>query len=228
MRPSLLAVLCLSLCCASTERANESTSVGVLAPAPVEGLIEIGDISEALVVPVLKKFDERVEAGDKTINFRIDSFGGDIFLGMDFIQHVEDSARRNDLHVKCYVDKAAMSMGLVILESICDERFMTKRSVLLAHNGSAGARGTADEMGQQVEFLRALNVAMSEVVGSRLKIGVEAYRAKIAHGDWVFTWEEALAVGAVDAVVDPRDIPVAYVLDAPETNPFQLLLGEKG
>jgi len=176
------------------------------------GMIRIGDVEPETLAGVQELFDMRVRAGDRNILFRIDSFGGSIFDGLDFMQHVEDAKKRNNITVTCVVDTHAMSMGFVFLQDFCDTRLMTKRSVLLAHNGSARAAGTSEEMKRTAKFLEEISNALSEVCAARLNISVAEYKAKIQHADWVFGWEEALAVGAVDGVVNVSDLPPDFSL----------------
>jgi ATP-dependent protease ClpP protease subunit len=195
-------------------------------PQPLAaGMIEIGDVTEDDLAPARAKFDERVAAGDKVVTFRLNSFGGSVFDGMDFIQYVENAKKVNGVHVQCVVDSKAMSMGFAFLQSFCDERLMTKRSLLLAHNSSTRAQGTAEEIENQVKFSRALDAALAEVCAKRLKMPVAEYKAKIAHSDWTMAWEEALQVGAVDGTVDEATLPPLFPLAAKEENPFKKLLG---
>jgi ATP-dependent protease ClpP protease subunit len=187
-------------------------------------LINIGTVGDADLAPVLKKFDERVAAGDKEIFFRINSFGGSVFDGMDFIMHVEDAKRTSGVHVKCVSDVKSMSMGFAFLQSFCDERLMTKRSILLAHNSSSEARGTVEQIENQLRLSHAINESLATVCAARLKIPLADYKAKIAHGDWPMNWEEAIQVGAVDGTVDPAGLPPVYKLVATE-DPISRLLG---
>lgn len=176
-------------------------------------MIELGDFTPAALLPAAQKFHERVMAGDREVLFRVNSFGGSVFAGLDLIQAVTD-ARARGLRVRCVVDTKAMSMGFVFLQTACDERMMTKRSTLLAHNGVLNGLpiGSARELDEAREMLHALDDAMSAVCAARLHLSLPEYRAKLRRHAWVMAYEEALAVGAVDRIVDPLLLPPVYLL----------------
>ncbi len=175
--------------------------------------LNIEDVTKDDLAPVQKKFDELVAAGATEITFRINSFGGDVFAGMSFVQHVEQAKKVHALRIRCIVDHTAYSMGFVFLQSFCDDRLMTKRSTLLAHNASGGVRGNANDMEQSAEFLRALDFSLAETCAARLNMTVDEYRAKVAIKDWTFAWPEALKVGAIDGIIDVKDVPPVYELE---------------
>jgi ATP-dependent protease ClpP protease subunit len=189
------------------------------------GMIEIGAVTAEDLAPAKAKFDELVKAGDKTVLFRINSFGGSVFEGIDFLQYIENTKKTQGIHVQCVVDTKAMSMGFVFLQSFCDERLMTKRSVLLAHNSSTRLQGTAEEIEKALKFSRALDAALAEICAKRLHMSVAAYKKKIAHNDWTFGWEEALKVGAIDGTVDEDSLPALYPMEPVAENPLRKLFG---
>lgn len=200
---------------APTGRLQQGVTAGQSEPAGL--LIPVPDFDPALLGPVQQKFDERVAAGDREIWFRINSFGGSVFDGLLLIQHIEDSKRAHGIKTVCVVDMYAMSMGAVFLESgACDQRLMTKRSMLLFHQAASQAQGTADQLRESAAFLDSLNDAMAEICAARMKITVDEYKLMIAHSDWTMAWEDAVLVGAVEATVDPDDLPGVYTLAEPE------------
>lgn len=177
------------------------------------GMIEIGDVSKSDLAPVQAKFDERVTAGDKEVWFRIDSFGGSIFAGNDFIQHIEDAKRAKGLKVVCVVDTKAYSMGFVFLQTFCDQRLMTKMATLLAHSGSTQVSGTVEQILSEVGFMLALNESMAATIAERLGMPVEDYKARIAGKDWTMAHAEAMAVNAIDGTISTSKLPPVYVLE---------------
>ena len=187
-----------------------------------EGMIELSDIHEDELAPAVKKVEELVAAGSKEVMFRINSYGGAVFDGMEFIQAIEEH-KKAGVRVICVVDFKAYSMGFAILQAVCDERLITKRSTLLAHKVSSGVKGNADAIEEELQSLRAWDLALAELCADRLKMSTEAYQEKVSRGDWTLAWKEALEVGAVDGVIDPKRLPPVYKLEAAEVNPFRFL-----
>lgn len=222
MRSAILVLAVLVSGCASAAPA-------VRGPAPhsafPSGLIPVGDIDADTLPPIQKKFDELVAAGEKTILFRINSFGGAVFAGMDFIQHVEDAARAHGVKIQCVVDSRAMSMGAVFLETFCEERLMTRRSMLMFHGAATQARGKQDDIESAASEMRAMNDAIANACSARMSITADEYKAHVAHQDWFMAADEALRLGAVDGFVSPTELPAPYVLEAPEMDPLKKLLG---
>lgn len=174
-----------------------------------QGIIEIGDVDDRSMAYVLGKVQERVAAGDRVVMLRIDSFGGSVFAGLDFIKNM-DEVRKRGVRVECVVDSKAMSMGFVILQSVCDRRLMTRRSVLLAHEAASKIEGNATELESEAAFLRALSKALAGVCADRMGMTLADFEARIAGRDWVMASDEALAVHAVDGLVNALDLPPAF------------------
>lgn len=185
------------------------------------GMIQVTDITDAELAPVINKIDSLVRDGETRIMLRLNSWGGSIFSGLDFIQKIEEHQKAG-VHFTCVVDTQAMSMAFVILQAACDHRLMTKRSVLLAHNGRMATGGTADELKEIAEVLNALDEAMASIIADRMEMPVEEYKAKVKGKDWILPWTDALLYNAIDGTVDPKVLPPVYML-APPPMPLFIL-----
>lgn len=185
-------------------------------------MLDVTDISDEGLAPVLEKATELVDKGADRVLLRINTYGGSIFAGMDFILAME-AFKKQGVTIQCVVDSKAMSMGFVILQGLCDERLITKRSTLLSHNGSTSTRGTVEQVIEDAQFLAALNESMASVCAERLGMDLAAYKAKIADGAWTMAWQEAMDVNAVDDVVDPKELPPLYDLPEAEIDILKLL-----
>ena len=170
--------------------------------------IEIQDVDSVSLRPVYTQFDQAVRRGDRLVLFRINSFGGSVFAGLNLIDHVADAKKRYGIRTQCVVGTKAMSMGLAILESeMCDERYALPHSLFLAHNGSSSSEGTLEDLLESADILKAINWALAEMIGNRLRIGADGYRIMVERYAWTFGAFEALKVGAIDGIVDPRSVP---------------------
>ncbi len=202
-------ILFLALACCATSKPHDDldtyhASVGSYA---YNNTIDIGDVMPEPLAEAYMRFRQMAAAGVKNVTLRIDSPGGSIFAGNRFIKAMEDVKKTNGITVMCVVDGMAYSMGAVILESpLCDRRLATVRSTILFHNGSTGASGTAEDLKQATEFLEALNQSLALQISARLGMTLEAYRARIAHTNWVMACPEALLSNVIDATVSSTDI----------------------
>lgn len=173
----------------------------VAAAVAASPLIPVGDFEGENIQMTADMVIEQLRGGERHLRFHIDSFGGSVFGGLRLIKLVNMARRELKVRTTCIVDGKAMSMGFVFLQAACDERVMTEGSVLLAHNGSAGAQGTVEQMEETVDILKAINRALSTVCARRMGMSVQAFEAKIARGAWTMAWDEALKTHAVEKVV---------------------------
>lgn len=191
------------------------------------GVVEINDVTGPHMRAALGKARELVAQGDREIWFNINSFGGSVFAGWDFIQGVEGLIKTTPgLKTVCVADVKAYSMGLAILESgACGRRLMTKRATLLAHNASTSSEGNANTLESDAMFLRALDRSLAETIASRMGMSYADYAERVRTGDWSMSWADAVKYRAVDGIMDPKDIPPPYAVVVKRTI-FDLLMGE--
>lgn len=139
----------------------------------------------------------------------INSPGGSVWSGFEVAKAIENAK----VKIVCVADGEAASMAFYLLQS-CPVRYMTKRSMLMTHNPSIAIdndRVTPTELAKLMSTLATLANAMAEHCASRLHMSVDAYKNKIDGRDWNMNWQEALAVGAVDHVVDSvRQVALLY------------------
>lgn len=222
------AVLMMFGCATFPARAESQVASSFAHSALPSSVIVIEDVEGRKLGPAIKRFDEKVAKGEKTVMFRLSSYGGSIADGLDFIQHVEDAKKENGVKVICVADWKAMSMGFAILQGACDERLMTKRALLMAHGASTVVQGKVDDIKNSLAETEAINEAMAEICSARLKISIDEYKAKTAHNNWDMSWKEALEVGAIDGTINPSEIPVPEKLEAPaQPSLFDILGGKK-
>lgn len=136
------------------------------------------------------------------INLNLDTPGGDVEEGYVII-HALEAAHKAGITSSCKVDGDAASMGFLILQS-CDERLMTKRSNLMAHEVKVQIKGPLSQSKAQnlADMLKVSNRTAAEHCIVRMKVTIEEYLAKTTNGhEWFMDWEEAKRVGAVDQIV---------------------------
>lgn len=159
-----------------------------------------GEVSDDSVEQTMKWIDKANENGAKAIILELSSPGGDVDSGWKLIKKIEN----NKTPISCSVDTSAISMAFATLQS-CKTRFMTKRSVLMAHSASLGGLfgGTPDMWESAAKALVAINNALAEHCARRLSISVEEYKQKTMDGrQFWMNWQDALYYKAVDKVGD--------------------------
>jgi ATP-dependent protease ClpP protease subunit len=106
------------------------------------------------------------------------------------------------------------SGGFYLLQA-CNMRAMTSRSHLMVHEASVGrgGRGGPREMTADLEAIQSVNDAMSVHQCRHMTMSLEDCRARYAGRDWWILPDEAMAVGAVDVIVDNPAVFVAVLAD---------------
>ena len=86
---------------------------------------------------------------DDTVKLYINSYGGDMFTGLQFMRVLAET----DALVVCSVEGACMSAATMIF--LCADRFeVTPHSMFMFHNYSGGAFGKGGEMYGQIQHER--------------------------------------------------------------------------
>jgi ATP-dependent protease ClpP protease subunit len=160
-----------------------------------------GEITEGGADKAIAAIDAANAAGAKAILLEVDSGGGDVDQGFRLVKAIERSAAP----VTCMVDGTAASEAFYILQS-CSVRLMTRRSLLMAHEPMLVDKATTVFPRSTIEAMEARQAQVADAwtgyAGRKLKMGVASFRKKIRGRDWWIGASEALAAGAVDALVD--------------------------
>jgi ATP-dependent Clp protease protease subunit len=174
-------------------------SCSAVASEPAVILIE--DFEGQYIDAMIKKMEE-LKKQDRELWIKIDSNGGSVFDGYKLAQAIENYGSP----VTCVVDAHAFSMGSFFLQ-FCDVRLATSRSLLMIHKPSLQANGNSDELRQAASILDALTESMISVCLEKMTVSEKFFRNKINKGDWFFSASQALAYGAIDGIIKPKDIP---------------------
>jgi ATP-dependent protease ClpP protease subunit len=177
------------------------TSGSSQAAEPATVMYLHGMITEKSVLPLVANFTKLVqlpkEKRPALVVIEINSYGGDYDASFLLAKTIEMSP----IEVLCQVDGTAASGAFFILQS-CDHRTATGRSSLMWHNATMGDIDiTANNVAAIAKRIEVLNAGMTHHVAKKLKISKQEVAAKIALSDWWMTPDEALTVGAIEAVV---------------------------
>lgn len=162
------------------------------AVCPANGLISIID---EITSESAHDFVRTLEAcKGRRVAVEINSPGGSLFAALDMQKAIE----RHDKAVLCVVDGMAASAAFITLQS-CTTRYMTDRSVLMAHTAAVGVQGHEQALRNGAEALKAIDQAQALHCAKRMGMAPEDYAAKIADGrEWWLSETDALDAHAVD------------------------------
>lgn len=193
MNRFFVSVVCFLMCC-STVSGGATSKVRELKYPKIEFNT---DVDEGSVASFKRALRVAENSGAQRIIVVLNTPGGSVFAGMEMGKAIEDSKAT----VVCVVDGMAASMGAYILQS-CDERVMTKRSLIMMHQPAAGGGGFAHELRKLADLLDKLMAILDEHITARTNISMEELEKRIANGnEWWMGWKEALDRGVVDQVV---------------------------
>lgn len=126
----------------------------------------------------------------------LDTPGGDIEAGMDFINFAKSLNRE----VKTITSFAA-SMGFMMAQQL-DERLILPGGILMAHRAHIGLEGQIPgEFNTRSDFFLKLITREEEIVAKRLKLSHSNY-AKLIHDEYWVHGSDAVEQKAADKVVD--------------------------
>lgn len=117
----------------------------------------LGQIHEFYISGVIKSPDNYIDwfdtirhaRDDDVIKIYINSYGGDMFSGIQFMRALSETRA----HVICSVEGACMSAATMIF--LCADEFeVTPHSMFMFHNYSGGTMGKGGEMYLQIQHER--------------------------------------------------------------------------
>ena len=158
-------------------------------------LIELGKI---IIQMNIEEKDVRKE-DLKPIYLWVHSYGGDLEQAFWFTDLVLSSR----IPIITVAMGAAMSAGFLIMLS-GHKRYAFRHSQLLAHSGSAGFQGTAEQIEEaQKNYKKQIN-EMKEYILSRTEIPEKVFNKNKAK-DWYLTAEELMEYKVVDKLISSFD-----------------------
>lgn len=206
----LLALPLLLLTCAPTSISKSYVlSSGAEAVIPNRAVYFEGEVTDESMALLANAIDAEHAKGSKNIMLVLNSPGGSVDAGFNFIMAVEKFKRGNQVEFTCVVDGMAASMMAVIFEAVCDTRLMTKRSMLLFHGARIGPNGggTQEILEENAEIIRVINEMMAAMVAPRMGMSEEAFLYRIKGRDWSLSWRDAIRAKAIDGTIDVAAVP---------------------
>lgn len=129
------------------------------------------------------------EAGDNDISVRLNSPGGDAFMGIAIYNRL----KRHEGKVTIYVDGWACSAASVIAMA-ADELIMGLGSMLMIHEASNIVWGTKTDMRKEANILDELEEGIIDIYMTKANVSREEIREKVDAETW-FSAKKAVELG---------------------------------
>ena len=162
--------------------------------------VEIGDVQYYNAERVLKEFKNAEVSNrvDKVIDMAINSGGGGVHLGLEFVEEMK-SLKAKGYKINCYV-RNAYSMGFIILQ-YCDHRIGSENSTYMHHLVQVGF-GRPKRSEHNKKLFKALDFFDKLVLDEIAKrIGIDPKKFfEIYKEDKWWNAKEALEAGIIDEI----------------------------
>lgn len=136
-------------------------------------------------------------AADYTLYLVLDSPGGDIQAGLDFIEFTKTIKNLET------VTLFAASMASAIVEGLPGARNITENGVLMFHRAKGGLQGQFEdgELESRLNFYKLLVRNMEKKNADRMKMSLSAYKTAVKDELWILG-SDAVSKNASDSVVN--------------------------
>jgi len=162
--------------------------------------VRIGSVNNFEAAEVLKQFKnaEKKNKKDLEIDIVINSSGGSVHIGLEFIEEMK-VLKEKGYHLNCYA-RNAYSMGFVILQ-YCDTRIGSSNSTYMHHLTQIGwGRPKRSEHNKQLfKALDFFDKLVLNEIAKKMKVDPDKFFEKIKEDKW-WNAKDALKDGILDKI----------------------------
>ncbi|MFN6269306.1 MAG: ATP-dependent Clp protease proteolytic subunit [Akkermansiaceae bacterium] len=142
---------------------------------------------------VILKLDSLDKSKPRYLYIR--SPGGEVIAGTRLVEYLKSEDGKGVVAIAQF----SASMAFVTLQA-SETRLITRTGVLMSHGISGGARGTIEQIEEQLDFMRKLENMLLDLIADRIGITREELREKHTPEWWIVGADEAVKANAVDGV----------------------------
>tara|TARA_R100000329_G_scaffold84114_2_gene71338 strand:+ start:586 stop:1233 length:648 start_codon:yes stop_codon:yes gene_type:complete len=162
--------------------------------------VRIGSVNNFEAAEVLKQFKnaEIKNKKDLEIDIVINSGGGSVHIGLEFIEEMK-VLKEKGYHLNCYA-RNAYSMGFIILQ-YCDTRIGSSNSTYMHHLTQIGwGRPKRNEHNKQLfKALDFFDKLVLNEIAKKMKVDPDKFFEKIKEDKW-WNAKDALKDGILDKI----------------------------
>ena len=133
------------------------------------------------------------------INVVINSDGGDVYEALGMIDYIQSL----NVKVNTICRGRAMSAAALLLCSGTGVRAASKNSTIMFHEISSGIYGKSSDMKANVQHTEKLEEILIDIICSNSNKDSSFWKDKILK-DYYLSPEEALELGVVDSIIEPK------------------------
>ena len=191
----LIAILVAFPCFA--QRLPDKQTIGLTPKNSVVLRGIVNDSSTTNIQLALAELDAERGSQNFPIYLVIDSPGGSIDAGESFIQFAKTIPNLQTISI------FAASMASAIVEGLPGRRSVTQNGILMFHRAKGGFEGQFNdgEIEQELALFKSFVQSMEERNAARLKLTIDAYKAKVKDEFWAFG-DNTVTTGMADEVIN--------------------------
>lgn len=140
----------------------------------------------------------------KTLNIRVNSYGGSVYAGNAIINIIDSYRRKNNVYVNAYIEGIAASMGSGI-PMVADKIYMAENAMMMVHKPYTIVMGNSADLQKEIEILQKVEDTLVKNYMRHFKGTEEELRDMLANETWL-TADEALEYGLCDEVIEAVEI----------------------
>lgn len=140
----------------------------------------------------------------------IDSPGGSISAGLNFINTMKAVKAKKGTFIRCVITDRAYSMAAFI-QSYCSQTLVLNNATIMYHQASYGVSGSAHKIRTQVSFVERYLAVIEENLAIQMGMDYQEYLEFRGTEVWLTSMEAANS-GIVDGIL----VDFYYTAEAPE------------
>lgn len=154
------------------------------------------DIGFESIALVIRGIDKLLDLTNKEpIEIHCSSYGGSPYHSLALVDKILESPCKF-----IFYGRGAIMSAATVIMAVCDERYISKNSTIMLHDGSDGFEGKTTDMQIYVKETERVQDAYNEIYAANSWLD-KSFWDSVVRRDLYLTADEALAIGLADKLV---------------------------